>query len=249
VSYAAIRTPDKFSATAITNKGLYNQKYGKGGMAEEYSLKRNTGRPNRTAQPAVAMADPQGDQLPGPLPTPGGAPARPPGPGVTPMPEGEFVPPINEAELARQAEKAGAEAKSYGNFTLADLEAQVPRNKDGHFMLEVPEIFYTAGDKEVQSVLDGQSVETIAQVMPEKVNNEGGTRVRIFRLQVQCCAADARPYSIPVEFGTTPPPFTEMGWVKVIGTVTYRQEGSQTVPMVMATSMVEAAEPDTKMIY
>jgi uncharacterized membrane protein YcgQ (UPF0703/DUF1980 family) len=98
-------------------------------------------------------------------------------------------------------------------------------------------------------VLNGQPVETIAQVLPEKVNNEKGTRLRIFRLLVQCCAADARPYSIPVEFGKTAPQVKEMSWVKIVGKMTFKEEGGQTVPVLEATSLTEAAEPADKMIY
>ena len=83
-----------------------------------------------------------------------------------------------------------------GEFTLEDLEAQVDRSPAGNFMLEVPELFYTAGDREVQRVLEGQPVETVAQIMPERLNNDAGNRVRLFRLVVECCAADARPLSI-----------------------------------------------------
>jgi hypothetical protein len=98
-----------------------------------------------------------------------------------------------EAIAKTPATPAGAaETQSYGKFSLADLEAQVPKSKEGNFILEVPEIYYTAGDAEVQRVITGQSVETVAQVLPEKVNNPDGHRLRIFRLLVQCCAADAR---------------------------------------------------------
>lgn len=116
-------------------------------------------------------------------------------------------------------------------------------------MLDVPEIFYTAGDKEVQSVLEGQMVETVAQVLPEKVNNPNGTRLRIFRLLVQCCAADARPFSIPVEFGKTPPNFKDMTWVKVVGKLSFKSENNQIVPVLEATSMTEAAEPDSRAVF
>ena len=116
-------------------------------------------------------------------------------------------------------------------------------------MLEVPEIYYTAGDKEVQGVLAGQPIEVIAQVMPEKVNNAEGKRLRIFRLMIQCCAADARPYSVPVEFAKKAPDVKEMSWVKVVGKMAYKQENNQTVPVIEVTSMTEAAEPDSKMVY
>jgi uncharacterized membrane protein YcgQ (UPF0703/DUF1980 family) len=153
--------------------------------------------------------------------------------------------------MAKDASKpAGkAEAKSYGSFTLDDLKAQVPMSKEGNFILEVPELYYTAGDKEVQGVLAGQSVETTAQVMPEKVNNEDGKRLRILRMLVQCCAADARPYSVPVEFTEKAPTFKDMTWVKVVGIMGYKQEGGQLVPVIQAKDIKETTAPDNAMLY
>ncbi len=158
------------------------------------------------------------------------------------------TPPDSTSEPSPSTDTA-SQTKSYGAFTLADLKAQVPQSKDGNFLLDVPEIFYTAGDKEVQSVLEGQLVETIAQVLPEKVNNPNGTRLRIFRLLIQCCAADARPLSIPVEFGKTPPKFKDMTWVKVVGKISFKNENKQVVPLIEATSMIETAEPDSKAVF
>jgi uncharacterized membrane protein YcgQ (UPF0703/DUF1980 family) len=113
----------------------------------------------------------------------------------------------------------------------------------------VPEIYYTAGDLEVQKVITGQGVETVAQVLPEKVNNENGHRLRVFRMLVQCCAADARPYSVPVDFGKKAPDFKEMSWIKVTGTMSYKQEGGQTVPVINATKIEETTAPADAMIY
>lgn len=151
-------------------------------------------------------------------------------------------PPKNVASPAQ-------ESKSYGTFSLEDLKAQVPQSKDGNFILEVPELYYTGGDLEVQKVLTGQMVETVAQVMPEKVNNDEGHRVRIFRMLVQCCAADARPYSVPVDFGKKAPDFKDMTWVKVVGKMSYKKEGDQTVPVIEATKVEETTAPDNAMIY
>lgn len=225
VTYAAILTPDRYSANAIINKGLYSPSYGEGARADQFTLKKDTTQAS-----------------------PGGTVASQPPAGTTPAKPGDVMPAVNPKEIEKQAAK-GAEAKSYGSFTLADLKQQVPQSPEGNFLLEVPELYYTAGDKEVQSVLNGQPVETIAQVLPEKVNNEKGTRLRIFRLLVQCCAADARPYSIPVEFGKTAPQVKEMSWVKVVGKMTFKEEGGQTVPVLEATSLTDAAEPADKMIY
>ncbi|HCN76806.1 MAG TPA: hypothetical protein DIT13_06380 [Verrucomicrobiales bacterium] len=143
----------------------------------------------------------------------------------------------------------GKQPQSYGSFTLEDLKQQVPQSKEGNFMLDVPEIYYTGGDIEVQTVLTGQPVETIAQVLPEKVKNDDGRRLRIFRMLVQCCAADARPYSVPVEFEQKAPDFKDMTWVKVTGIVSYEKDGSQTVPVLKATSIEETTAPENTMIY
>ena len=248
VTYAAVKTPDNFSQHAVQNKGLYSQNYGSGARAEQFSLKKDTGA-NMTSPAAVAaVGSPAGDaQVAASVDAPPtGHGSADPSVAVT---TADNLPAANPKEIEKQAAKTGAEAKSFGSFTLEDLKAQVPQNAEGSFILEVPEIYYTAGDKEVQGVLSGQSVETIAQVLPEKVNNPNGTRVRIFRMLVQCCAADARPYSIPVEFGKEPPKFKDMAWVKVTGKMTFKQEGTQTVPVLEAVTMVESTEPDNKMVY
>lgn len=222
LTLAALNTPDQFSPNAIANKGLYNPNYSDNSRRDEFSLKKAVD-PNTpvTALPAVTS-------------------------GTNPD-----APPEEPGTVTGGGSSAGSEApaQSYGSFTLADLEAQVPKSEAGNFILDVPEIYYTGGDIEVQNVLKGQSVETIAQVLPEKVNNEDGHRLRIFRMLVQCCAADARPYSIPVDFGKAAPEYKEMTWVKIIGTMDYLQEGGQTVPVLHATSVEETTAPDQTMIY
>ncbi len=192
-------TPDRYSANAVINKGLYNPNYSSTANADKFSLRTEDSAKTAAATPVAAKPDPQ--------------------------------------------------AQSYGSFTLDDLKAQVPQSKDGNFILEVPEIYYTGGDIEVQSVLAGQSVETIAQVLPEKVNNADGRRLRIFRMLVQCCAADARPYSIPVEFDGKAPAYKDMTWVKIVGKMAYEKEGDQTVPVLKAEKVEETTEPENTMIY
>ncbi|HEY2573745.1 MAG TPA: hypothetical protein VGH65_06740 [Verrucomicrobiaceae bacterium] len=235
VSYAAMKSPDRFSAQTAVNKGVYDQNYKDTSSAKQYSRVKNEEK-----KPA--------DLPQAPAATP--ATATPPAPAAA---KSEDTPPATVAENSSKDAGSGpaapAEAKSNGSFTLADLKSQVPQSPEGNFQLEVPELYYTAGDKEVQGVLTGQPVETIAQVLPEKLNNAEGKRLRIFRLLVQCCAADARPFSIPVEFESKAPDFKEMTWVKVIGSMTYKSENGQVIPILLAKTMTETAEPDNKMIY
>ncbi|MFM2178086.1 MAG: hypothetical protein RL015_2184 [Verrucomicrobiota bacterium] len=224
LTWAAFQTPDQYSANAVINKGLYNQNYGSTTRADQFSLRTDT-TTAKTERPL---------------------------PKVTPLPDTPLPPPaqFKEADaVAKASPKPPEKAQSYGSFTLEDLKKQVPQSKEGNFILEVPEIYYTAGDLEVQKVITGQGVETVAQVLPEKVNNENGHRLRVFRMLVQCCAADARPYSVPVDFGKKAPDFKEMSWIKVTGTMSYKQEGGQTVPVINATKIEETTAPADAMIY
>ncbi|MBE7498563.1 MAG: hypothetical protein HS117_26795 [Verrucomicrobiaceae bacterium] len=244
ISVAAVLTPDRYSPNAVMNKGLYNPNYADTSRAEQFSLKNKTA----IAPATPKRAEPKVTPIDMPPATVAAAPGTdtkaPPIPGAPPPPTKPGEPPN-----AANAPKPPQEAKSYGTFTLEDLKAQVPQNKEGHFLLEVPEIYYTGGDLEVQKVLTGQMVETTAQVLPEKVNNPDGHRMRIFRMLVQCCAADARPFSVPIDFGKKAPDFKDMTWVKVTGKVSYKKEGDQTVPLIEVSKVEETTAPDNAMIY
>ncbi len=222
ITWAAMHTPDRFSPYAVMNKGVYNQNYNSTARADEFTLRGDGSKPSRAAPNPVPMPD-------------------------TPQPPPEKF--NDPAAVAKAAAPAPKQAQSYGSFTLEDLKQQVPQNSKGEFVLEVPEIYYTGGDVEVQKVITGQPVETIAQVLPEKVNNADGHRLRIFRMLVQCCAADARPYSVPVDFGKKAPELKEMTWVKISGTMSYEKDGDQTVPVIMATNVEETTAPENSMIY
>lgn len=269
LSWAAFKTPDSMSEASIKSKAARSQNYAAANTANAGKFSLRSDAPTPAAKPA-AKAPPQSDAAPvamaKPAPTVASAPPAPT-PATTPPPSVASSPPAGTGTGTGASAAAApgvvttqaldktpatppgaASTQSYGKFTLADLEKQVPRSKDGNFVLEVPEIYYTAGDAEVQSVIAGQSVETTAQVLPEKVNNADGHRLRIFRLLVQCCAADARPYSVPVDFGKKAPEFKDMSWVKVTGKMAFRKEGNQTVPIIESATIEPTAAPDNQMI-
>lgn len=134
------------------------------------------------------------------------------------------------------AEQTGVPPKP--GLTLADLKAQFPQNKEGNFILEVPQIFFTATDKEVQVLLTRKTVETVGQLkfMDDK-------RLHIFRFLTQCCAADARSYEIQVEYAGRKPEFKAMSWVKLVGTVSYKQENGKTIPVIIASEIQDTEAP------
>jgi uncharacterized protein DUF1980 len=255
LSWAAMSSPDRYSANAIVNKGLYDPNYTDTSRAEQFSLqnKPKTAAKPTTAPVAVVTTEKAAD-LPPAMVSPAdlGTQGTPAKPAASTPPPGVAVAAATAAETQTPPKNIPAPAqtaKSYGTFTLEDLKAQVPQSKEGNFILEVPELYYTGGDVDVQKVLTGQMVETVAQILPEKVNNADGHRLRIFRMLVQCCAADARPYSVPLDFGKKAPEFKDMTWVKVVGKMGYKKEGTQTVPIIEAIKVEETTAPDNAMIY
>jgi len=141
------------------------------------------------------------------------------------------------------AEPAAPAVPAKGGITLADLKAQIPQNKEGVFLIEIPMILSTATDLEVQALLAGQPVETTAQIMPETLDNAGGKFLRIFRSQLLCCATHARQCSVAIEFAGKAPALKEQAWVTLVGTLSYRREDRKIVPVIVVREIREVPSP------
>ena len=100
------------------------------------------------------------------------------------------------------------------------------------------ELYYSSADPEYAKVMKGQGVETVGQLVKDTEQPEPG-RWRVFVLQMTCCAADARPVSLPVEFEAQLPALQEMGWFRLTGKIDYVEERGIPVAVLRAT----AAQP------
>ncbi|RFC48872.1 MAG: hypothetical protein DVB23_000398 [Verrucomicrobia bacterium] len=128
-------------------------------------------------------------------------------------------------------------------FTLADFKAQVPVSPEGHFLLTVPQICHTTSDPQVREILTGRTVQTLAEVMPEPVGDSPEPRLRISRKLLHCCASHATRYSLPLDFGKLPSPPKPATWAKITGTIHYRREGLELVPVLQVATFEEAPPP------
>lgn len=150
---------------------------------------------------------------------------------------------VAAAKLAGPETASGdpAAAAPTGGVTLEMIEKYQPRNPAGNFELGVMQLYYSGSDPEYAAIMKGQGVETVGQVIVDKVN-PGPGHYRIFVLQVTCCAADARPYSIPFEIDG-PADLQEMGWYKVAGTLDYREERGVSTAVMSAKSVTPTIRP------
>lgn len=127
-------------------------------------------------------------------------------------------------------------------LTREMVEQSHRKTPDGYLEFNLMELFFATGDREMQSVIDGLKVETEGRWIDEKMRNPDGTRKRLYRLFMTCCAADSRAIPIVLEFGKTPPELPENGWVKVAGTMRFPLEEGVIQP-VLHVDLALAAEP------
>ncbi|MEY3395087.1 MAG: hypothetical protein RL346_1323 [Verrucomicrobiota bacterium] len=127
-------------------------------------------------------------------------------------------------------------------LTLEEIEKGHRRTADGYLEFNLMELFFATGDRELQNLINGLEVETEGYVVEEKVNNPNGTRMRLYRVFMTCCAADSRAIPIVLEFGKEPPPLPDNGWIKAAGNMTFPEENG-TLQAVLQVDRATVAEP------
>jgi uncharacterized membrane protein YcgQ (UPF0703/DUF1980 family) len=125
----------------------------------------------------------------------------------------------------------------------------VPRTKSGAIAVSVIDLLYAAQDESLRADFDGKVVELVGQLMAEKSANPGGNRMKVVRMWMTCCAADARPVATLIEF----PPGTkcdapELSWVTVNGTPAFPEEGGRIIAVLKVKSIKVTDPPEETML-
>jgi uncharacterized repeat protein (TIGR03943 family) len=128
-------------------------------------------------------------------------------------------------------------------LTREMIEKSQPKSADGAYQFKLLDLFYATGDRELQTAIDGMKVETEGRWIEEKNRNPNGTRKRLYRLFITCCAADSRAIPIVLEFGKEPPNFPENEWVKVTGTMRFPLEEGVLQPVLIVDRVIAANPP------
>lgn len=157
------------------------------------------------------------------------------------------------AKLAAQSRESASASSSSAPvntnaFTVEELERlSGGRTEEGNIKLRLDELYYMpAQTRDVQEVVASQRLETIGQAINDR---NDPTKMRIFQMMMSCCAADARPISIPVEFSGPPPTWREMAWYKLVGRVEYREINGATTTVFIADSIKPEKPPRTQLLY
>ena len=154
--------------------------------------------------------------------------------------ENSIEPPLPQNDNANAANQSnsGQDGKDDGS------EQYLPRAADGNIALEVSDLLYSETEDSLRKMFSGKTVEVIGQYLPGSTKDE----FKIVRMFIVCCAADARPISVPVHVAT-PVSVADMSWVKVIGQPEFVTSGDRT-KVVLKAARVEPTDPPAEaMLY
>lgn len=148
------------------------------------------------------------------------------------------------AQLAAGAmSRDGFEDVEFPQFSLEELKRVKQQAEDGAYQMELMELFFSADDREMREVLEGQRVETVARLRDEPEHNENGKRMRIYRLYMRCCAADMSALPLLVEFERALPQWEANSWVIIAGTMSYVKIGEIDYPLLLVDRVEQTQAP------
>ncbi|WP_105044450.1 DUF1980 domain-containing protein [Rubritalea profundi] len=134
-------------------------------------------------------------------------------------------------------------------FTKETLEATRQKAADGFYEMNLLELFYSAGDSELERVFTGLQFETEAMLRSEPNRNPKGNRMRLYRMFITCCAADMKAIPMSVEFEGDLPIFEPNTWVKVGGEMRYEHIGGVTYPVMLVKRIEPIPSPNAGNLY
>lgn len=134
-------------------------------------------------------------------------------------------------------------------FTKDTLDETRQKSVDGFYQMNLLELFYSAGDSELERVFSGLNFETEAMLRDEPNRNPEGKRMRLYRMFMTCCAADMKAIPMSVEFEGEQPDYEVGSWVKVGGEMVYEHIDGVTYPVLKVKRIEPAPAPDLGSMY
>ena len=107
-------------------------------------------------------------------------------------------------------------------FTRELLEKRTPKTEEGNFLLQLSELYWSAGDEKIMKIYDGLPAQLEGRLIEEDPKlNAGGNRKRLYRVVMTCCAADAQVLGVPLQFSGSLPGLEDKTWITTKGKVAF----------------------------
>jgi uncharacterized membrane protein YcgQ (UPF0703/DUF1980 family) len=118
----------------------------------------------------------------------------------------------------------------------------------GAMPLQIIDMLYAIQMPSYREEFEGREVELIGQYVPMTTGNPKGDRFQAIRMFITCCAADAKPVGVTVQYPSALK-IPEMGWVKIIGKPTFPMEGGRRTAVLEASTVEPCAAPSEPFVY
>ena len=107
-------------------------------------------------------------------------------------------------------------------FTRELLEKRTPKTPEGNFLLQLTELYWSAGDEKIMKIYDGLPAQLEGRLIEEEPTlNPDNNRKRLYRVVMTCCAADAQVLGVPLEFSASVPSIADKTWITAKGKVAF----------------------------
>ena len=128
-------------------------------------------------------------------------------------------------------------------------EEFIPRTASGAIAASVIDLLYAAQDPSLRGDFEGKTVEMVGQLMAQKGAGSQGGRMKLVRMFMTCCAADAKPIAVLLEPPAGNKPIPELSWVKIVGKPAFPMEDGRTIAVLKADTMAVTEPPEETMLY
>jgi uncharacterized repeat protein (TIGR03943 family) len=128
---------------------------------------------------------------------------------------------------------------------------KIPDNSSaasGAMPIQVIDLLYAVQMPSYRSEFEGKEVELTGQYIPLTTGNPKGDRFQAIRMFITCCAADAKPVGVTIQY-PKPLNVSEMAWVKITGKPTFPMEGGRRTAILEATEVKECPAPAEPFVY
>ena len=149
--------------------------------------------------------------------------------------------------------KAGAATPSMPSKPINDAiipatQTSTSGASDGPMPLQVIDMLYAIQMPSYRSEFEGKEVELVGQYVPMTTGNPKGDHFQTIRMFITCCAADAKPVGVTVQY-PKPIKVSEMGWIKITGKPIFPMEGGRRTAVIEATKVEECPAPSEPFVY
>ncbi len=223
IALAAGISPDSYGSNMVRNRGV---------IANNAALPRSKSMPPMPAETHAAVASP--------VAYAGVDNASTNSPANATLVVGEPALPTEDGKPDPNAAAAPA-----GGFQNPSLKV----NAKGHIDADVLDLVYASEEASMMKDFDGKQVEVIGQVVHRKEAEHEKGPFQVIRFLMSCCAADARPVAVLVDYSKKEADFKSMTWVKVTGKVEFKKAGSTTYPVITPTVVKETDAPADMYLY